>query len=86
MYITTVNDLLDHFGIYPDAINYFDEVTNTEDTVYLASSELGGIREYDGDKFDEFIKEFGDCILTSWKYTGKDTLVLTIRTNEEVII
>lgn len=70
----TVNELFGHFSYVFDAVNYYDETANIEDT-----SRWDG-----GTDYDEFIAEYGEYNIVSWSYAAfENKLYLTIRREEE---
>lgn len=70
----TVNELFEHFLCVFDAVNYYDEAANVEDTA----------RWNGGTDYDEFLAEYGEHNVVSWSYTASENkLYLTIRGGEE---
>lgn len=66
----TVNELFEHFSCVFDAVNYYDETTNVEDTA----------RWNGGTDYDEFLAEYEEHNVVSWSYTASENkLYLTIR-------
>ena len=69
----TVNELFGHFLYVFDAVNYYDETTNTKNIARWGS---------DTDYVD-FIAEYGKYNVISWSYTAfENELYLTIREEE----
>ena len=74
----TVLELFNNFDFYPDEIVYFDEKENVQDTVFVAQITADGKKEYDGDRYNDFIDEYGDRELIDWHYRVDDVIDLEI--------
>ena len=75
----TVEQLLDHFDFFPDKIVYFDEPNNTQDTVYVMRITANGEKEYDDDRYNNFVDEYGKREIEDWHYRGFNVLDLELR-------
>lgn len=75
----TVAELLDHFHIYPDAIEFYDITENVEDTIYLKLY----VDTYDVDAYDDFLSEYGDRIVKEWKWQIDYSLYIQFAKEED---
>ncbi len=75
----TVNELFDHFTAFPDEISFYDFKENVQDSVHVARITAEGETEYDDDRYNDFLDEYGNRIVEDWHFILNKIMDLILR-------